>query len=135
MLPAAKEKVRLRRGRLAVTGEVVWSRSGQAGLHFLSRVRVDDWLPTRANHVAQQRLDELLDQSRIDANSCSPLPICETAESGAIIASELAQLAMEIEALANDLADDPVVVGSHFSKLQTLDITAQVLRKLSGARS
>lgn len=39
-----------------------------------------------------------------------------------------------IEALAEDLAGDDVVFQRHLSKLQTLDTTTQVLRKLAGAR-
>lgn len=135
VLPAPQERVRLCRGRLAVTGEVVWSSSGRAGLRFDSRVRVEDWLPTGANRAAQQRVDELLQQLRADAANCAPASGSETGSPEAISPTELRELARAIEILANDLAGDDAIVRRHFSNLQTLDITAQVLRKLSAARA
>lgn len=134
VLPAAKEKVCLRRGPLRVTGEVVWCGSGQAGLRFLSRVEVKEWLPASGNRLAQQRVDELVQQVRGEGSPCRPSVISETAELHPIGGSQLVELATALEALGNDLAGDAGVVDRHFSKLQTLDIAAQLLRKLSAAR-
>ena len=39
-----------------------------------------------------------------------------------------------IESLANDLSSDPNIVRRHMAKLQTLDATAQALRKLAAER-
>lgn len=132
-LLAVKEPIHLRRGRLAVTGEVVWSRSGRAGLRFRSRLKVKDWLPTDFNRAAQQRVDEILQSLRADATGDAPPRINELPEVHALSASDLGDLAKAIDALAQDLASDQVVVSRHFTKLQTLDIAAQALRKLSAA--
>ena len=127
--------MRLRRGALTATGQVVWCRSGRAGIHFESLVRVEDWLPTGVNRAAQQRVDELFQLSRVDAAERGLSGASATAEPYAISGPELVALATAIEALADDLAGDHEVVGRHMSKLQTLDITAQVLRKLSALRA
>ena len=131
VLPAAKERVRLRRGALTATGQVVWCRSGRAGICFESRVKVEDWLPTGANRAAQDRVDELFQDLRAGAAERGLSSTSEAADPYTISGQELMALATAIEALADDLAGDQDVVGRHMSKLQTLDIAAQVLRKLS----
>lgn len=130
VLPAAKEEVCLRRGALSITGEVVWRASGKVGLRFFSRVEVKEWLSASGNRLDQQRVDELIQQVRSEKDPPPPVTI-ETTEPRPISGSELSQLAKAIDALADELAADPAVVSRYFSKLQTLDITAQVLRKLA----
>ncbi|MFT6474599.1 MAG: hypothetical protein ACJAUS_002323, partial [Qipengyuania sp.] len=44
---------------------------------------------------------------------------------------DVAHTAAAMEALADDLAEDPAVVARFMTKLQTLDIAAQTLRKLA----
>lgn len=133
-LPAEKQHVRLRRGRLVVSGEVVWCRAGRAGLRFDSHVVVADWLPQCAHRSAQQRVDEIVQQVKADTAGRSTFAVSEPGQSGAITAADLMGLSEALEALAADLADDHVVIKRHVSKLQTLDIAAQTLRKLAAAR-
>lgn len=133
VIPESKERVRLRRTGATVAGEVVWSRDGRAGLRFDSRVTVADWLPRGANCSAQQRVDEVVQGWKTGASNAVPSTANGIVHAGSISAAALTNLCEEIETLANDLAGDDVVVQRHLAKLQTLDTTAQVLRKLADA--
>ena len=44
---------------------------------------------------------------------------------------DVTAIAAAVEALADDLAEDPAVVARFMTKLQSLDVAAQTLRKLS----
>ena len=48
---------------------------------------------------------------------------------------DILHTAAAMEALSDELADDPAVVARFMTKLQTLDIAAQTLRKLAGQLS
>ncbi len=131
-IPEPGTKIRLCRGTLNVGGEVVWINGGKAGLRFYSSVSVADWLPSGRAAAPQQRVDEIVQQvkrsSTTPAESRGPLLTLSPSEVSAL---DLMRLRRAIEALAEDLADDPGVVQRHGPRLQTLDIAAQILGKLA----
>ena len=134
VLASAGATIRLCRGSLNAIAEVVWSREGRAGLRFGSTVSVADWLPRGQAIAPQQRVDELVQHIKTSLPlSASPdvYPMSQTNTLGAL---ELTRLRHAIESLAEDLANDPLVVERYTSKLETLDIVSQALRKLAAER-
>ena len=128
-------QVRLCRGSLSATGEIVWRRGERAGLRFESSVSVTEWLPRRAAIAPQQRVDEIVQQVKASGTVTSlppgDLPILPSAEVSAV---ELTRVRVAIESLADDITADPEVVKRHMAKLQALDLAAQLLRKLAVGR-
>ena len=126
-LPRIGEQVCLRRGDLAVAGRVVWREAGKAGLRFDDDVQVTTWLP--AGSGKQQQVDRAFDE--LKAAPSGPLRSATSQiQRTRITARELLDLASALDALADDLAGDAAVVANQASKLQTLDIASQVLRKI-----
>lgn len=130
-LPAAGERYELTRGANSVGGRVVWCAEGRAGLRFEGRVEVAAWMPS--GHAAQLRVDQVFQQ--IKTIPAAPVPVPAPALpltlDAALSPTQLRRLARDIESLADDLADDAAVVARFATKLQTLDLASQALRKLS----
>lgn len=135
VIPAPGTNVRLCRGSLNIMGEVVWCRGERAGLRFESSLSVAEWLPGGRALAPQQRVDEIVQQVKasgaIGSHSAGHFA---TLQSSTVSAAELTQLRVALESLAEDLAADRDIVKRHVPKLQTLDITAQALRKLAAER-
>lgn len=134
VIPPLGSRVRLCRGSLSVTAEIVWSRDGRAGLGFQSTVCVDDWLPRNRAMTPQERVDEMVGQVKACALVPRSLGDGATSESSKPAALELARLAHALESLAEDLTADPDIVKRHLFKIQTLDVAAQALRKVAAER-
>lgn len=130
VLPAVGARVRLCRGSLQVTGQVVRSQDGSIGLNFEAAVRIDDWLPRGRSVVAQQQIDELVHKARSE-RATNPPAVPDYAGSANHGPLDLMRLKQAVEALSDDLANDPQVVERHGSRLQVLDVVAQTLRKLA----
>ena len=128
-LPMPGELVMLRRGEDSISGKVVWTEGGRAGLHFEAKVQVAKWLP--AGQSAQARLDETFQQMKNAAQGSPPPASNAPLHSTMPSALDLRRIARAIDALADDLADDPAVVGRYGTRLQALDIAGQALRKVA----
>jgi len=134
-MPPLGHGIRLCRGSLHVSGEVVWTTGGRSGLRFNTAITVTDWLP-RANATApQMRIDEIVQLVK-SSEASSPTFAGSEVEitSRKLTSLEITQLKLAIEALAEDLAADPDIVARHMEKLQSLDLTAQALTKLAAER-
>lgn len=129
-LPAVGEQLHLSRGASSVRGRVAWARAGKAGVRFDGRVEVGDWTP--GGNTAQQRVDKVVEQVRAGV---VPLGADERSTAQGLGSPDLERLAQAIDALSDALADDPATVARFGTKLQTLDVASQVLRKLSRRRS
>lgn len=130
VLPEAGERVSLQRGSLHTDGEVVWCKNGRAGLRFTARVTVADWLPKGANQAGQQRTDSIFSTlkeraagsaARTDVVDLPPSPVTR---------EDLSAIIRDLDALAEALADDDLVLIRYSSKMQVLDAANQALRKL-----
>ena len=115
-------------------GEIVWCRGERAGVRFESSVSVTEWLPGRSAIPPQQRVDEMVQRIKASGTGTSVSAATLTLQSSEVSAAELTQMRIAIESLAEDLSADPQVVKRHMAKLQTLDLTAQILRKLANGR-
>lgn len=125
-LPPAGALVELTRGTSSVRGRIAWSISGRAGVRFAGHVDVSEWTP--GGNKGQERVDRVVQQVRAGV---VPLGADERSVSQGLGALNLAKLARAIDSLADSLADDPMTVARFGTKLQTLDLASQVLRKLS----
>jgi hypothetical protein len=128
-LPSTGERMELRRGANFVRGNVVWCQDGKAGLRFDGQVEVAEWM-SRAD-AGQQRVDRIVEQAK--AGAATPSYPTETSVSrfADLAPADLRNLALALDSLADDLADDAAVVARLGAKLQSLDIVSQVLRRLS----
>ena len=133
VIPSPGTRVRLSRGSLNIMGEIVWCRGERAGLRFESSLSVAEWLPRE--RTPQQRVDSIFHEAKA-SRAALPLPsdTQTTLTPSKLSAVDLTQLRVAIESLAEDLAADADVMERHRSKLQSLDIAAQALRKLAAER-
>jgi hypothetical protein len=129
-LPAVGEQVCLRRGDLTAAGKVVWRRAGKAGLRFEGDIQVTRWLPAGSGN--QQLVDRMFAELKATPTA-SPSPAVPQRERASISGQEVLQLADALDALADDLSGHTAVIAHHASKLQTLDIASQVLRKIAAS--
>ena len=127
-LPVPGEHVMLRRGEDSISGRVVWSHDGKAGLQFEAKVLVSKWLP--AGQAGQQRVDETFQQMKDAAQGAPPAPP-RLLPSQMPESLDLRRLARAIDALADDLADDPAAIARYGTRLQALDMAGQALRKIA----
>lgn len=131
IIPPVGTDIRLCRGGLTLPGKVVWAKEARAGLLFEGFASVSDWLP-RKTPPGQQLADQLFQHKRETASvSVTKAATPAIVRSAAVTASDLVDLRRAIEALAEDLADDPAVLAVHGHKLQTLDLATQILGRLA----
>jgi hypothetical protein len=125
-LPGVGEHLSLRRGELAISGQIVWRQQGKAGLSFDHDVEVTDWLP--AGSGGQQRVDRTFHEFSTNSPPSRPVNGAPP-EASAVGKSDLLTVANALDVLADILAEDPRIVALHASKLQVLDAASQILRR------
>ena len=135
-LPAVGERVKLRKGDLSATGNVVRREENHAGIHFERPINPVDWLPNKAGSqlmvdTAFQTIKPLFEggppsatQRLNSRGETSALPSSQTSR------DELEGIADMLDSLADQMSEDPVIIASYLNKLQVLDIAAQKLRKV-----
>ena len=128
-LPLVGYEVELRRGAMAVAGKIVWRSEKQAGVSFAQRTVVEDWFPDAEPQVSVDRafqriMEEMRERAPVRVNS-APL------HNSYITVDDMHRVAGSLDDLADKLADDPELVMRLAGELQTLDIAAQLLRKLA----
>jgi hypothetical protein len=124
-LPRLGEHLSIGRGELAATGRVIWCEGGKAGLRFDHHLDVAAWLPAGG---PQQQVDQAFCAIKNGLSNVVRLPVAPVGTSP-VAKSDLVDAALAIEALADILADDAGVIASHSTRLQVLDIAAQLLRR------
>lgn len=129
-LPGVGDAFCLRRGDLAVRGQVVRRDAKSAGLSFDQPTDPTDWLPT--SESGQQRVDRIVHEARDLYPNARPSPaFLAVKKSHAADTVELVRLADMLDTLADALASDPAVVGRYLDKLQVLDMAGQKLRLIA----
>lgn len=136
-LPHVGEHLSIRRGELAVAGRIVWRLDGRAGLQFDGEVDVADWMPAGGNR--QQKVDQTFQELKaaaaapiVPAPAVTPAPPPRLGPSP-IERLDLLETADALDALADFLAEDAEMIARLSTKLQTLDIASQLLRRCAGA--
>ncbi len=130
LAPAVGTSVQLVRGGLIAHALVAWSADGRSGLKFTACVDVQQWRATPANSE-QKRVDDVI---RLVKAGAVPLPVPPIAgmasppeAKGTDLAADLGRARELLNQLGSALASDCIVVTSHGTSLQKLDIAMQVI--------
>ena len=129
-LPPVDTPVRLSRGSLSVSGQIMWVSERKAGLQFAGPVAVTEWLPNTKRGSGQQLIDELVHLTRLGTvtkSAGAPL----LSDGNLALSDELDRLARLIERAGEQLASDSAVAARHLVALQMIDGAAQALAKLA----
>jgi hypothetical protein len=129
LLPAAGERIELRRGAMIAHGNVAWCQDGRAGMRFDARVKVAEWMP--GANTQQQRVDGMVERARTGAIPSFDLADRTAFRFPTLAPAELRRLASALDGLADDLTTETGIVDRYATKLQSLDLAAQVLRRLA----
>jgi hypothetical protein len=144
-LPDVGTTFMLRRLEIEIGGTVVWREGGRCGVAFDGKVSVDDWsagVPQapRAGLRGQARVDEIQSVLRsggqlpIDTPSqASPTSSAKPLTPGEVnrrIAEEIDYAWRLLNAVADELSDDPVLLQRHGDALQRFDIACQMITHL-----
>lgn len=129
VLPLSGTPCLLHRGELSLEAHVVWVRPGRAGLRFRNTADVGQWLPS--GRRTQSEVDTAVQMAKAEYVPAAPTKTPAPLFSTELSRDDVNHTAAAMEALADALADDPAVVARYMTKLQTLDIAAQTLRKLA----
>ena len=128
-LPHVGEHLSLRRGELSVAGRIVWREGGRAGLRFDDHVEVAAWLPAGGR---QQQVDQTCHDLKNGLVEAAPSSTAATGTSP-IDKADLIDAARALDALADALAENLLVISRHSTQLQALDIASQLLRRCAGS--
>ena len=131
-LPPIGERVKLRKGELSATGAIVRREGNQAGVRFERPINVVDWLPNKAR---SQLMVDIAFETIKPRFEGGPPTANARAEASALPSSpatrdELEGIADMLDALADKMSEDPVIIASYLDRLQVLDIASQKLRKV-----
>lgn len=131
-LPPVGERVKLRKGELSATGTIVRREGKQAGIRFERPLDAIDWLPNKAR---SQLMVDIAFETIKPRFEGGPPTANARAEASALPSSpatrdELEGIADMLDALADRMSEDPVIIASYLDKLQVLDIASQKLRKV-----
>ncbi len=121
-LPGEGEMIGLVRNEQSAKAVIRWREHQRAGIQFSSDICVDDWLPHR--NGAQKQATRVIAALEQNGRTSAVGP-------DAVEPPDPERLARALDALADALADDMVVIARHSHSLQTLDIVAQGLRRLA----
>lgn len=138
-LPATGASLVLTRADIQVSANVVWCAGGRCGIRFDNvAASVDEWVAgKRAAVFAGQRGQARVDAIQNAVRSGAALPAepatgtaTSTAELERRIAEEIIYVQRLIDALGEELIEDPVMLQRHSRVLQNLDRASQVLEHL-----
>ena len=134
-LPAVGERIKLRHHDCVASGVVVRRERTQAGIHFDRPINPVGWLPNKSHSqlmvdTAFQTIKPIFEGGPPKENSpevgrSEPLAL----PSSPATRDELEGIADMLDALADQMSEDPDIISNYFDKLQVLDIASQKLRK------
>jgi hypothetical protein len=140
-LPDPGATLMLMRAEITVSATVVWREAGRCGVHFESvAATVDEWVTgkrpaTFAGKQGQARVDAI--QTAVRTGAILPAESApattgglDTAELERRVAEEVIHVQRLIDALGEELVEDPVMLQRHMRMLQNLDRASQILEHL-----
>ncbi|HEX9805828.1 MAG TPA: PilZ domain-containing protein [Alteraurantiacibacter sp.] len=140
-LPEVGSQVILHRLDLSIAATVVWNEAGRCGLKLAGTVKVDEWItgakqPEKHSSLGQLRVDKI--QSAIRSGSplpaepaAPPRPTAVSTPVDGRIARELAEVKLALDAIGDELTDDPDILTRHEKALQKLDIASATIEWLA----
>ena len=140
-LPGPGASLVLTRADIQVSASVVWCAGGRCGIRFDNvAASVDEWVTGKraavfAGQQGQARVDAILSVvgsgTALPAEpGASPGTAISSAELERRIAEEIIYVQRLIDALGEELIEDPVMLQRHARVLQNLDRASQVLEHL-----
>ncbi len=140
-LPGAGASLLLIRADIQVSASVVWCAGGRCGIRFDNvAASVDEWITGKraavfAGQQGQARVDAIQNAVRSGAGlpadaAASAGTAISTTELERRIAEEIIYVQRLIDALGEELIEDPVMLQRHSRVLQNLDRASQVLEHL-----
>ncbi|WP_284126032.1 PilZ domain-containing protein [Parerythrobacter aestuarii] len=128
-LPRIGDQVELRRGALTVRGKVIWSDQQRAGLLFDGKTDISQWMP---GAEAQKAVDDTFRRLKEEMQVAARAQVSATpTHSSYITTDDMNETAAALDELAEALCEDDAIILKYASKLQALDIAAQLLRKIA----
>lgn len=132
-LPSESRALTLAHGSSSIEGKIVWRSRDKAGFEFDHEINVAEW--TGKQSEQQNRVDQMMraiqsGQGPQGLVADESRKVAEPDRLHLRIAEELAYASRKLDALANALAEDRLVVMRHETQLQDLDILAQTLGHL-----
>jgi hypothetical protein len=139
-LPEVGATLILRRLEVEIGAVTVWRASGRCGIRFDGKASVDEWVsgvrrPRGAEERSQARVDEIQaavrngDPLPADGGPMPEMPL-NTDGLDTRIAEELAYVRRMLDAVVDDLTDDPIMLQRHSRSLQSFDAACQILAHL-----
>lgn len=115
----------------------MWRDRQRAGVHFDSPLDLHKWLPNQAR-AGQAAVDQRVAELRAGEAPCEP-ESSDRHQPGKVLqirlAEELEYVSRMLDSLGDDLAGEPVIVTRHLAKLQSLDISKQILGHIAAILS
>jgi hypothetical protein len=128
-LPPAGTTVRLSRGRLSVSGAMMWVTGRKGGVKLASAVSAGDWMPMGERGRGQQLIDEVMHRARL--GSFPPAPIDAAPRSIPSLRAELVRLHQLLLAANEELASEDALTAAQVIAVQTIDGVANSLAHLA----
>jgi hypothetical protein len=145
-LPDPGMKLILQRSEIRIGATVVWRMQGRCGVSFDDvTTSVEEWVagtraPSFNGQQGQARVDAI--QSTVRSGGLLPAdaPVASraelsTAELDARVVEEIVYVRRLLEALGEEVADDPIVLQRHMLALQNLDRASQLLEHIGAILS
>ena len=125
-LPVSGTQVELRRGKLSAFGTIAWRHAGKAGVRLTRPTDVSLWRPAPGT---QRQVDQTLEVLREDPTVEEIPGVPEHAPPVSV--ADMKSTADLLDDLADTLANDAGVLFNYATKLQSLDLASQLLRKMA----
>lgn len=138
-LPDPGVSLTLSRAEIVVGATVVWREAGRCGVRFDAiAATVDEWVTgkrpaTFAGKQGQARVDAIQTAVRAGAVLPAEPPAAGTLDAAELerrVAEEVVHVQRLIDALGEELVEDPVMLQRHMRLLQNLDRASQILEHL-----
>jgi hypothetical protein len=130
-LPVDQRPVFLKRGSLAVTGQIAWASGRNCGIRFVEPINVNEWVD-RIGPVGQQRIDAVIAEHRNVADpKRKPNPasssLARQPNELLMISARLLQISeriSELPGMSIELAEEVLKIEATASDLRNLGRTA-----------
>ncbi len=138
-LPDVGTRFTLRRLEIEIGATVIWNALGRCGVAFDGKVSVDEWVAgvrqiPRLGSSGQARVDAIQSALRsgdpLLIEAASPTMPVGVGELDQRIAEEMDHAWRLLEAVGDELSDDPVLLQRHGDALQRFDIACQIISHL-----
>lgn len=136
--PAVGTVLILKRQELDIEARIVWIAPPRCGVAFEGRIKVSDWVTGKRSNTGfgQDVADEASPAAQAAAPPSAPVAALKREHQPALeiderVAEELAYVRRIVDAIADELADEPIFLQRHARTLQSFDLAGQILGNLA----